>query len=421
MLEHYFVRPDTIDRIRASWIAEPIERYVAWLTEGGYRPRNVHSRVPILLRFGEFAAAHGAIGWDELPAFVEEFVQGWVRERRPDASPDRTKHYANEIRNPIHQMLRLVVAGFVGTSRRRILGASFHDRVPGFFDYLREERGLREETVRLYDYHLTRFEQYLATIGLDDLAAISPVVLSGFVAERSTQLGKTAVRDLCGTLRVFVRYLYREQVLSRDLSSTIESPRRYRLSDLPRSISWDDVRRMLDAVDRRTDCGRRDYAILLLLVTYGLRAREIASLTLEDFDWRAERLRVSERKAGHSTVFPLSPVVGDAVLHYLKHGRPETGDRHLFFRILAPPRPLTHAAVSSRASHYLHKAGCEVPRPGSHTLRHTCVQRLVDAGFAWKSIGDYVGHRSAASTAVYGKVAVEQLREVALGIGEDVL
>jgi site-specific recombinase XerD len=421
MLEQYFVRPDTIDRIRSSRIAEPIEHYVDWLTERGYRPRTVFRRVPVLLRFGEVAAKKGASSWGELPAFVEDFVQEWVRERRPDASPERAHRYANEIRNPIHQMLRLVVPGFVGASRRRIPGAAFRQRVPGFFGYLREERGLREETLRLYDYHLIRLEQYLARVGLDELADLSPAVLGAFVAERSTQLGRTAMRDLCSTLRVFLRYLYREQIVSRDLSGSVESPQRYRLSDFPRSIGWDDVRRMLEIVDRRTAAGRRDYAILLLLVTYGLRAREIASLTLEDLDWRAERLRIPERKAGHSTAFPLSPVVGAAVLDYLAHGRPQTADRHVFFRVLAPPHPLTHTAVSSRASHYLRKAGCEVPRPGSHTLRHSCVQRLVDAGFSWKVIGDYVGHRSAASTAIYGKVAIEQLREVALGDGEEVL
>jgi len=421
MLEQHFVRPNSVDRIRASWIAEPIERYAGWLTERGYRPRNLFQRVPILLRFGEFAAERGASTWDDLPALVEEFVQKWVSQRRPQASSERAHCYANEIRNPIHQMLHLVVPGFVGTSRRRVSGAAFGQRVPGFFGYLREERGLREETLRHYDHHLTRFEQYLARIGLEALADLSPAVLSAFVTERSTQLGKTSLRDLCGTLRVFLRYLYREGILARDLSGSVGSPQRYRLSDLPRSIPWDDVRRMLEIVDRRTAVGRRDYAILLLLVTYGLRAREIASLTLEDLDWRAERLRVPERKAGHSTVFPLSPVVGAAVLDYLQHGRPQTSERPLFFRALAPPRPLTHAAVSSRASYYLRRAGCEVPRPGSHTLRHTCVQRLVDTGFSWKAIGDYVGHRSVASTAIYGKVAIEQLRELALGDGEDVL
>ena len=128
-----------------------------------------------------------------------------------------------------------------------------------------------------------------------------------------------------------------------------------------------------------------------------------------------------ERKAGHSTAFPLSSSVGEALVDYLRHGRPQTTDRHVFFRAVAPVEPIGPAAVSSRARHYLLKAGVPVPRPGSHTLRHTCVQRLVDADFSLKTIGDFVGHRSPRSTEIYAKVAVESLREVALGDGEEVL
>jgi len=178
---------------------------------------------------------------------------------------------------------------------------------------------------------------------------------------------------------------------------------------------------VLVGVDRRTPCGKRDYAILLLLVVYGLRGREVAALTLDDIDWRRERLAVPERKAGHYTAFPLSPPVGQAIVDYLRDGRPDTTDRHVFFRAVAPRRPLGAAAVSACARSYLLKAGIDVPRPGSHTLRHTCVQRLVDAEFSLKEIGDFAGHRSAASTEIYAKVAVEPLREVALGDGEDVL
>ena len=168
--------------------------------------------------------------------------------------------------------------------------------------------------------------------------------------------------------------------------------------------------------------GRRDYAILLLLVTYGLRGREVAALTLDDIDWKRERLAVPERKAGHSTAFPLSPVVGEALVDYLQHGRPRATDRHVFFRAVAPRRPIGPAAVSlaGRAT-TCSRRGVEVPRPGSHTLRHSAVQRLVDADFDLKTIGDFVGHRSARSTEVYAKVAVEALREVALGDGEEVL
>jgi integrase len=161
--------------------------------------------------------------------------------------------------------------------------------------------------------------------------------------------------------------------------------------------------------------------MLLLLVTYGLRAREVTALTLDDIDWKRERLAVPERKAGHSTAFPLSPVVGAALADYLQHGRPASSDRHVFFRAAAPIRPVGTAAISACARTYLLLAGIDVPRPGSHTLRHTCVQRLVDDGFTLKTIGDFVGHRSAKSTEVYAKVDVENLREVALGDGEQVL
>src|SRR5204863_6259545 len=108
---------------------------------------------------------------------------------------------------------------------------------------------------------------------------------------------------------------------------------------------WDEVNRVLAGVDRRSAGGRRDYAILLLLVTYGLRAREIAALTLDDIDWKRERLAIPERKAGHSTAFPLSTVVGEALVGYLRHGRPETSSRRVFFRTVAPVQPIGHAAA----------------------------------------------------------------------------
>jgi site-specific recombinase XerD len=113
--------------------------------------------------------------------------------------------------------------------------------------------------------------------------------------------------------------------------------------------------------------------------------------------------------------------VGQAILEYLQNGRPATAARYIFFRTLAPCAPITHSAVSCRAAHYIRQAGIVVPRPGSHTLRHTCVQRLVDAGWPLTSIGDYVGHRSPASTEIYSKVAIETLREVAYGHKEEIV
>lgn len=421
MLERYFVRPDTSDRIRNSWLGPAIEQYVARLTEQGYSARSIHRRVPILMQFAEFGSKRGATSCEDLVPHVSDFIERWIQERgSTPISAKRRKEIAKEIRVPIEQFLRVEVKGFIGTQRRPA-PMPFREVAPEFFKYLKEERGLRTETLRFYAHHLRKFEAYLKQIGLSEIQGLSPAVLSAFVADRSGKVARTGLRDGCGILRVLLRYLHREQILPHDLSSTIEAPQVYRLSTVPRSITWDEVRRMLETVDRRSTVGKRDYAVLLLLITYGLRAREVAALTLDDIDWRRERLRIPERKAGHSTAFPLSTVVGDALVDYLQHGRPQTQDRHVFFRVLAPPIPLTFSAIGGRASHHLRRAGINVRRAGSHTLRHTCVQRLVDADFSLKVIGDYIGHRSPSSTEIYSKVAVETLRQVALGNGEEVV
>jgi integrase/recombinase XerD len=422
MLESYYVRPQAVDRIRASWIGAEIERYVVWLAEESYSRASVRCRVPVLFAFGEFACAAGARSVSDLPAHVEAFVAARIpADRAAQLGAVTARQCVKNIRVPIEQMLGLVVPGFAG-SRRVLLGVPFSDELPGFFEHLLCERGLRPTTLHGYGCYLRSFEQYLGQVGVTQLVELSPALISEFIAERSRSgMATASVGLLCGALRGFLRYAYRQGVLVSDLSKTVDRPRTYRLSDIPRSISPAEVSQVLASVDRSSTRGKRDYAALLLLATYGLRSREIAAMTLDHVDWKRERLSVPGRKGGHSTAFPLSTSVGEALVDYLQHARPQSAERHVFFMAFAPVRPISHVAVSKLATKYLLKAGIEVPRPGSHTLRHSCVQRLVDADFSLKTIGDFVGHRSPKSTEIYTKVAVEALREIALGDGEEVL
>lgn len=421
MLENYYVRPTTVDRIRGSWIAPAIEQYVGWMSEQRYTERSVLHRVPFLVRFGEYAKLHGASELTHLPDHVEPFVQAWIRERARGKSPARARKAGQEVRNPIRQMLRLAVPGYIGRGRLHKPDNPFEQQAPRFLNYLTEEKGLRPRSIKQYRFHLHQFAAYLKRIDSDDLAKLSPTVLSGFISEYGSRVAWTTLRNACGTLRIFLRYLHREGVLAKDFSSLVEFPQSYRHANIPRSITWEQVEQVLASVDRRSVCGKRDYAMLLLLATYGLRACEVAALTLDDLDWRNERLKIRDRKAGNTTTYPLSAVVGAAIIDYLKNARPDTTHREVFMRTAAPLAPIGHAAVVARAGHFIRKAGISVPRPGSHVLRHSCVQRLLNAHFSLKEIGDYVGHRNASSTQIYGKIAVEQLREVAIGDGEDVL
>lgn len=417
MLEHYFMLPKTVDRIRSSWLAEPIEQYVVWLTERRYTTASIVRRVPVILRFADFAWSRGARRVRELAKHVDAFVRRRLRCRLRSCSSSKAKlAYISELRRPIEQLLRIALP-------RPAMPAAepFARWAPRLFAYLREERGLRDETLRLYRHHIVRFEDYLTRRGIRHPKALTPALLDGFVVEMRKHHCPRALHGVCSALRALLRHLFRVGTTNNDLSVVVEGPRIYQLADLPRSIAWDDVMKTLGGIDRRSKLGKRDYAILLLLAVYGLRAREVAALTLDDIQWRAEVLHIRGRKAGHATDYPLARQVGDAIVDYLRHGRPTTTDRHVFLVIRAPRGPVTGRIVARQAQRYLRVAGIRAPRLGSHTLRHSVAQRLVDANFSLKVVGDYLGHRSPSSTQIYGKVSIESLRELALGDGEEIL
>ena len=268
MLEQYFVRPSTIDRIRASWLAPQIERYVEWMEAQGYHQRNFFRRVPILCHFAEFTQRHGCIDLASASSCVEAFVSFWVsRHGTSKSTTASSKKLEGDAGNPVRQMLQLAMDGRVARTRHPH-PFPFKDAVPGFIEYLRGERGLQESTIYLYHHDLMRFAKYLSRVEVAGLSELSPPLLASFVIDQAPQMSPSGRRDLCGRLRVFLRFCHREQITTQDLSGAVEMPQTYRLANVPRSITWDEVRRLLEVVDRRTIRGRRDYAILLLLVTY---------------------------------------------------------------------------------------------------------------------------------------------------------
>jgi integrase/recombinase XerD len=170
MLEAYFVRPQTVDRIRASWIGPEIERYVVWLAEQGYSSRSVLRRVPLLVDFAEFGRVRGARVVGELCVHVDGFV---VERQRRTRRRDAHERFVKEVRGPIEQILGLVVEGFVGSSRGR-RAVPFADALPGFFEYLVCERGLRPASIASCQHHLVRFEAFLERIAVVRLSELSP-------------------------------------------------------------------------------------------------------------------------------------------------------------------------------------------------------------------------------------------------------
>jgi integrase/recombinase XerD len=298
MLEDYYVKPSTVDRVRASWLAPQIESYLEWLEAHRYSRLVVYRRLPLLFHFAAFVQKKGCKDVASCKAYIKEFVSQWLEQHGAKAkSVVAVRKHTIDAECAVRQMLQLACKEPVTRNRRR-RPFPLESEVPGFAEYLHSERGFAGSTIRNYRRHLSEFAQYLGRTGMTSFSQLSPAVLAAFIVQYRPKVAPRTRLGFCCHLRVLLRFCYREGITTRDLSGAVGTPQIYRLNDVPRSITWDDVRSMLEAVERRTIRGRRDYAILLLLVTYALRAHEVARLTLDDVDWKRERLQVLARKAG---------------------------------------------------------------------------------------------------------------------------
>jgi integrase len=233
---------------------------------------------------------------------------------------------------------------------------------------------------------------------------------------------RQTVSHRCAMLRGLLRFLYRRRQVPVDLSAVVVSPRIYQQDQCPRFLTPEEVQTVLSVINQRTACGRRNYAMAILLAVYGLRGGEVICLCLNDIDWRNQKLHIRHRKAGNATVYPLAVSVGEAILAYLKDGRPASQHRQVFLSTILPYGPVGWTATLGCAIRQaMAKAGIRVDRPGTHTLRYSCAQKLFDQGMPMKTIGDYLGHQHPSSTQRYTKIALEQLRTVAIGDGEELL
>lgn len=247
------------------------------------------------------------------------------------------------------------------------------------------------------------------------LASLADVDM--FVREIGTRLAKRTVADTCSSLRAFLRFLRTTGRLPTDLAVGVIAPR-YRIDERPpRTLPWSDVQKILHSIPRTEAPGKRDYAMVLLLATYGLGAAEVLAIRLQDLDWRGAVLRVRRPKTGVPIELPLLPAVAKALTAYLRWERPPASSvPFLFLRQNMPYEPITSAAIRYRIRLYARMAGIPIKVIGAHAFRHSHASRQIDSGANVKVISDILGHRSSSSTSIYVRVALKRLRTVALPV-----
>jgi len=231
-----------------------------------------------------------------------------------------------------------------------------------------------------------------------ELSEVTPAEVTAAVLAESTAAAVSTTQNYVASLRAFLRFCFLEGLIDRDLSEAALPMTGRRRSSLPRGIAKQDADALLASCDRRSAIGRRDYALIITLLRLGLRRGEVASMRLDDIDWRAGEL-VVVGKGGRSDRLPLPTDVGEAIAAYLRRGRPASDRREVFLRARAPFAPMASGTVASTVRRACRRAG--VAEVGAHRLRHTAACEMVAAEVPLPQIAQVLRHRSLQSTAIY--------------------
>jgi site-specific recombinase XerD len=242
--------------------------------------------------------------------------------------------------------------------------------------------------------------------------------VEAFYTEGIGRCSKSYKRTYQAALRSFFDFCFEQGYTLHNLRSALPTVRTYQLSSIPRKIEESEAKRLLHSVNRTSAYGKRNYAILQILYTYGVRGGQVRALKLEDVDWHKEELYFAPFKGGKSCRFPLTVEVGNALVDYIKNARGVSEHRYLFLTVIAPISPLKISSLTQLIRTEMLKANIQSPKLGSHCFRHCFVSRMIKQGESFKNIADLIGHRAIQSTFIYTKIDFGSLGEVGLELPE---
>jgi integrase/recombinase XerD len=370
----------------------------ARLRASGYTPLTTVNVMRLMAHLSRWLSGNGLGAADLTRGQVERYVAA----RRAEG---RTSGLSPRSLDPIVGML--TDAGAL-TPEEPAGPVSEEERLLAAFErHLLCERALTGSTAAAYVAYARRFLAGRAGRGLDGVTAAD---VTGAVLAEAEAVSASSAQYFVVALRAFLRFCFLDGLVEADLAGAALAVTGRRRFPLPRGISRADARALLVACDRRRRTGRRDYAVLMLLLRLGLRASEAAALTLEDIDWRTGEITV-HGKGRRDERLPLPADVGEAIAGYLTRGRPVTGRREVFLRAVAPAGPLSRGGISFIVRRACRRAG--VAEVGAHRLRHTAACEMAAAGAPLTEIGQVLRHQSLDSTANYARVGIAELRKLA--------
>jgi site-specific recombinase XerD len=406
LIESLFKQRSTLARLQSGPLAQYLPSIADTLHQEQYPPETVRRYVRVADGLGRWLSKHGLSLAD-----TDETVLARYRA----STGRRQKGELRAAGRGLPKVLALLRMQCSGGELARVADTEGDALVAAFDSHLQHVAGLMPGTRSHYLRHAVLFLNAVFSTAPFDVTKVTPQAITDFVRGQAAKLKPSSCAAPATSMRVFLRFLIAYHGLPAGVVGAVPTIRQWKLASLPKHLSVEEVDRTLATCDEQLPVGKRDRAILLLLVRLALRAGEVGCLRLSDVDWRAGEVRIHSPKSARERKLPLPSDVGQALAGYVQNSRPKSAQPFLFLRTRAPFGPITGTStVSCIAKRHLKLAGIAIRGLSAHSFRHTAATQMVRRGVGFKQVADVLGHRLLETTNIYAKLDEDTLHQVAL-------
>jgi len=411
MLDRFFTDPLFLAKVRQDPLGPVLDEVATSLHDLGYCPAVAQSYLAIGAHFSHWLALERIAPRDLSMATVARFRE----EHLPVCRCPGPLGMRGHMRAALGQVQAALTPRGWFTPQPGPPTSAVDDLLLTFDHHLEGTCGAAPATRRQYTRYARGLLEARFGEGEVELRALRPLEIIDFISKQVRERTPATAQAVRKSLRSFFRFAQLQGWCEGTLAAAVPRVAHWRRASLPCALSEPQLAALLAAFDHSTPLGRRDFAMATCLAHLGLRAGEVAQLSMDALDWRAGTVRLERVKERRSSLLPLPAPVGRALASYLRRDRPPSPSRQVFVRHRAPQgAPLTSEAVSAVIHRAFVRAGLDVPSRGAHVLRHTAATRMVRAGASLKEVADILRHRSLETTMLYTKLDLPSLTEVAL-------
>lgn len=356
-------------------------------------------------------------GWKYYTATVgEAFIYHLIGERKYD-DLDRWEKDIIQCANVVTEFLETGAVKFRRCQKFRNLPGAVGQTMKDYIAH-RKFYGISRETIEEYKHRFQQFLSYLEDSNINDVCSISQQLLLNYAHQLGFCTTNVRHRNL-SILKGYLRYLYDQGLTGTDYSRMVPKDKFIKQANLPSTYTKDEVEKLITSIDRSSPKGKRDYAMVLITARLGLRSTDVCCLSFENIWWEKSLIVLKQKKTGEKIELPLLSDIGDAIIDYLKYGRPESELPYIFLHVNAPYDRLSYSTLHSIVALYLRRAGIQYDKErkhGPHALRHSLAGVLLEKKTPIPVISEVLGHRNTESTRYYLRIDINSLRQCALEV-----